>query len=118
MASAPSHGKRRPPGPRGLPFIGSARSFARDPLAFLTGAAERYGDIVNFRLGGLDVYFIRHPDYVRAGLITQRASFTMTALRAKINAVVGGGLFTSGAELHARQQRLRLPAFRNRRTEP
>ena len=52
----------KPPGPRGLPFIGEARSFSRDPLAFLGGVAEKYGDIANFRLGGIDVYFVRHPD--------------------------------------------------------
>jgi cytochrome P450 len=110
-------GTPRPPGPRGLPLIGEARSFARDPLAFLSGIAEQYGDIVNFRLGRLDVYFIRHPDYVREVLITQRTSFTMTSLRAKINAVVGEGLFTSRGELHARQQRLMLPVFRKSRIE-
>ncbi|MEO8144066.1 MAG: cytochrome P450 [Betaproteobacteria bacterium] len=107
----------RPPGPRGLPLIGEARSFARDPLAFLTSVAEQYGDIANFRLGSIDVFFVRHPDYVREVLITQRASFTMTALRAKINAVVGEGLFTSRGELHARQQRLMLPVFRKSRIE-
>jgi cytochrome P450 len=107
----------RPPGPRGLPLIGEAPSFARDPLAFLTGVAEKYGDIVNFRLGGIDVYFVRHPDLVREVLITQRASFTMTSLRAKINAVVGEGLFTSRGELHARQRRLMLPVFRKSRIE-
>ena len=107
----------RPPGPRGLPLIGEARSFARDPLTFLTGVADKYGDIANFRLGGIDVFFVRHPDYVREVLITQRASFTMTALRARINAVVGEGLFTSRGELHARQQRLMLPVFRKSRIE-
>jgi cytochrome P450 len=107
----------RPPGPRGLPLIGEARSFARDPLAFLTGVADKYGDIANFRLGGLDVFFVRHPDYVREVLITQRASFTMTSLRAKINAVVGEGLFTSRGELHARQRRLIQPVFRKSRIE-
>ncbi|HUN69414.1 MAG TPA: cytochrome P450 [Burkholderiales bacterium] len=110
-------GRTRPPGPRGLPLIGAARSFARDPLAFLTGVAEKYGDIANFRLGWIDVYFVRHPDYVREVLITQRASFTMTSLRARINAVVGEGLFTSRGELHARQQRLMLPVFRKSRIE-
>ena len=110
-------GRTRPPGPRGLPLIGEARSFARDPLAFLTGVAETYGDIANFRLGGIDVYFVRHPDLVREVLITQRASFTMTSLRAKINAVVGEGLFTSRGELHARQRRLMLPVFRKSRIE-
>ena len=107
----------RPPGPRGLPLIGEARSFARDPLTFLTGVADKYGDIANFRLGGIDVFFVRHPDYVREVLITQRASFTMTALRARINAVVGEGLFTSRGELHARQKRLMLPVFRKSRIE-
>jgi cytochrome P450 len=41
----------------------------------------------------------------------------MTSLRAKINAVVGEGLFTSRGELHARQQRLMLPVFRKSRIE-
>jgi cytochrome P450 len=107
----------RPPGPRGLPLIGEARNFARDPLAFLTGIANRYGDIANFRLGGLDVFFVRHPDYVREVLITQRASFTMSPLRAKLNSVVGEGLLTSRGELHARQRRLIQPVFRKSRIE-
>ena len=107
----------RPPGPRGLPIIGSARSFARDPLSFLSGVAEQYGDIANFRLGGMDVFFVRHPDYIREVLITQRASFTMSPLRAKLNAVVGEGLFTSRGELHARQRRLIQPVFRKSRIE-
>jgi cytochrome P450 len=107
----------RPPGPRGLPLIGEARSFARDPLAFLTGVADQYGDIANFRLGGLDVFFVRHPDYIREVLITQRTSFTMSPLRAKLNAVVGEGLLTSRGELHARQRRLIQPVFRKSRIE-
>lgn len=107
----------RPPGPRGLPMIGAARSFARDPLAFLTGVAEQYGDIANFRLGSLDVFFVRHPDYIREVLITQRASFTMSPLRARLNALVGEGLFTSRGDLHARQRRLIQPVFRKSRIE-
>ncbi len=107
----------RPPGPRGLPIIGSARSFARDPLSFLTGVAEQYGDIASFRLGTLDVVFVRHPDYIREVLITQRTSFTMSPLRAKLNAVVGEGLFTSRGDLHARQRRLIQPVFRKSRIE-
>ena len=107
----------RPPGPRGLPVIGAARSFARDPLAFLTGVAEQYGDIASFRLGGIDVIFLRHPDYIREVLITHRTSFTMSPLRAKLNAVVGEGLFTSRGELHARQRRLIQPVFRKSRIE-
>lgn len=107
----------RPPGPRGLPIIGAARSFARDPLSFLTGIAEQYGDIANFRLGSINVFLVRHPDYVREVLITQRTSFTMSPLRAKLNALVGEGLFTSRGDLHARQRRLIQPVFRKSRIE-
>ena len=117
MSAGPSSRPSRPPGPRGLPLIGEARSFARDPLAFLTGVAEQYGDIASFRLGGFDVYFLRHPDYIREVLITQRASFTMSPLRAKLNAVVGEGLLTSRGDLHARQRRLIQPVFRRARIE-
>jgi len=114
VLSAPS---ARPPGPRGLPMLGVARQFARDPLAFLSGLPKMYGDISNFRLGNLDVYFLAHPDLVREVLLTQRARFTMTALRAKINSVVGEGLFTSRGELHARQRRLIQPVFRKSKIE-
>jgi len=107
----------RPLGPRGLPILGVARSFAHDPLSFLTGIAEQYGDIANFRLGSINVYFVRHPDYIREVLITQRTSFTMTPLRAKLNALVGEGLFTSLGDLHARQRRLIQPVFRKSRIE-
>lgn len=107
----------RPPGPRGLPIIGAAHSFSRDPLAFLTGVAEQYGDIASFRLGRINVIFLRHPDYIREVLITQRASFTMSPLRAKLNPVIGEGLLTSRGDLHARQRRLIQPVFRKSRIE-
>jgi cytochrome P450 len=110
-------GDSRPPGPRGLPILGSARSFSRDPLSFLTGVAQQHGDIASFRLGSIDVFFVRHPDLIREVLITQRTSFTMSPLRAKLNAVVGQGLFTSRGDLHARQRRLIQPVFRKSRIE-
>jgi cytochrome P450 len=97
--------------------VGAARDFARDPLGFLTGVVERYGDIANFRLGNVDVYFVRHPDYIREVLITQRASFTLSPLRLRLIPVIGHGLFTSQGELHARQRRLMQPVFRKSRIE-
>lgn len=94
-----------------------AREFARDPLGFLGGVAERYGDIASFRLGPVEVFFVRHPDLIREVLITQRTSFTLSPLRVKLVAVVGHGLFTSQGELHARQRRLMQPVFRKSRIE-
>jgi cytochrome P450 len=106
-----------PPGPRGLPYIGQAWNFTRDPLGFLSGVAQRYGDISCFTLGGVQAFFVRHPDYIREVLIAQRASFTLSPLRKRLDAVVGQGLFTSEGELHARQRRLMQPVFRKSRIE-
>lgn len=110
-------GASRPPGPRGFPYIGQAWNFTRDPLGFLTGVAQRYGDISCFTLGGVQAFFVRHPDYIREVLITQRGSFTLSPLRKRLDAVVGQGLFTSEGDLHARQRRLMQPVFRKSRIE-
>ena len=107
----------RPPGPRGAPLIGSARTFTRDPLSFLTGVARKYGDVAVFRLGRMDVFFLQSPEYVREVLITQRTNFTISPLRARLGMVLGQGLLTSTGELHARQRRLMQPVFRKSRIE-
>ena len=111
MANFSASPEGGPPGPRGFPLIGSAREFSRDPLAFLRATGERFGDISQFRLGRTRVFFLRHPDHIRDVLISQRASFTISPLRAKIIPVVGNGLLTSRGDFHARQRRLIQPGF-------
>ncbi len=98
-------------------MLGSALSFARDPLAFLQRSARTYGDIAYFRLGGVPVYFVNHPDLVKEVLITQRQHFTLSPLRDRLRPVIGLGLFTSRGELHAQQRRLMQPVFRKSRIE-
>lgn len=117
-AAAPSAVPRaRPPGPAGLPFLGLSLKFAKDPLGFLCGIAREYGDIAFFPLGGNPVFLIGHPDYVREVLITQRAKFEVSALRERLELVLGTGLLTSRGELHARQRRLMQPVFRKSRID-
>jgi cytochrome P450 len=107
----------RPPGPVNFPLLGQSFSFARDPIVFLSGVARKYGDMAYFRLGGVDIFFVNHPELVREVLITQRASFTISPLRERLRGVVGHGLFTSHGELHAQQRRLVQPVFRKSRIE-
>lgn len=117
-AAAPKPVSRaRPPGPAGLPFLGQSLKFAKDPLGFLCGIAREYGDIAYFPLGGNPVFLISHPEYVREVLITQRAKFEVSALRQRLELVLGTGLLTSRGELHARQRRLMQPVFRKSRID-
>ena len=107
----------RPPGPRGLPYVGQAWNFARDPLGFLSGIAETYGDISYFRLGDLPVFFVSRPEYVWEVLVTQRARFEISTMRTRLEPVLGTGMLTSRGELHARQRRLMQPVFRKTRID-
>jgi cytochrome P450 len=106
-----------PPGPRGLPFLGQAWSLMHDPLGFLAEVGREYGDFVHFRVGGIDAYYLAHPDYVREVLFAQRTKFTLSPLRRKLIPVLGLGLLTSEGELHSRQRRLMQPVFRKSRIE-
>ena len=51
-ARHPLGGRQFIPGPMGLPFVGSARDFNEDALAFCTNAARNYGDVVRWRMVG------------------------------------------------------------------
>jgi len=64
------------------------------------------------RLGGNDVYFLSHPDLVREVLTVQRTNFDLSAMRHRLELILGFGLITSRGELHAQQRRLMQPVFR------
>src|SRR5260370_7379801 len=47
----------------------------RDPLAFFTGLARTYGDIVAFRMGGEQLFLINDPVLIRDVLVTHNRNF-------------------------------------------
>lgn len=106
-----------PPGPRGLPLIGQAPGFLRDPLGFLGGLAARHGDVAYFRLGGIPVFFVNRPDYIWDVLVVQRAKFEISIMRSRLEVGLGKGLLTSRGDLHSRQRRLMQPVFRKSRID-
>ena len=55
----------RPPSPKRQPIMGHLMGFRRDPLNFLLDAARDYGDLVHFKFGPQEIFFINHPDAVR-----------------------------------------------------
>ena len=62
---------RTPPGPRAR-FPGHMLfEFARRRLPFLIESAEKYGDIVFFKVGNERIYLFNHPDLIRDVLVQQ-----------------------------------------------
>ncbi|MGB7926245.1 MAG: cytochrome P450 [Pyrinomonadaceae bacterium] len=105
----------RPPGPKRQLLGGSFLAFRRDALNFLQRAASEYGDIVYFRMGPQDVFFLNHPDYVRDVLVTHHQNFIKGRALQRAKRLLGEGLLTSEGEFHRRQRRLAQPAFHRQR---
>jgi cytochrome P450 len=100
-----------PPGPRSL-LPGSALiSFRVDPIKYLTRLANDYGDIAYFGAGSQHYFFINNPDYIKAVLVTNQASFKKGRGLEQAKRMLGDGLLTSEGEFHHRQRRLAQPAF-------
>ena len=104
-----------PPGPR--PVIHSVNLFSlrRDPIKFLSGLADRYGDLVFFKLGPLPVFLINNPDFIRDVLVTHNRNFMKGEGLQRAKRLLGEGLLTSEGEFHLRQRRLAQPAFHRQR---
>ena len=85
--------------------------FARRRLPFLVESAEKYGDVVFFKVGNERIYLFNHPDLIRDVLVTNQKNFTKSRALVRAKRVLGEGLLTSEGEFHLRQRRLAQPAF-------
>ncbi len=101
----------KPPFLKGLPLLGVLGDFRKDPPGFLLEASRRHGDVVHFKLGPQQVYFVRHPDAIRDILVTNQSKFKKSRMLERAKVLLGEGLLTSEGEFHKRQRRLAQPAF-------
>jgi cytochrome P450 len=110
-----SGGARTPPGPRGLPVLGSVVHFRRDPLNFLLEMRARYGDFVRFRILGKPATLVNDPGAIKELLVTKHRNFIKSRGLQRTKSLLGEGLLTSEGEFHLRQRRLVQPAFHRQR---
>lgn len=109
--------KTRIPGPKNS--LRSVFAFQRTPLQFLTHMTQTYGDISQFRLLGLPITIINHPDDIQRVHQKNHINYDKDVLLFKASKTVfGNGLVTNpGGENWIRQRRLMQPAFHRRRID-
>lgn len=97
---------------KGLPIIGIARSFVKNPATYLVEQVDER-DIVFFRLFGIPVFMVSAPDLVHDVLVTNyRAYRKSDRATAVLRRFIGEGLVTyQDFEEHRQQRRLAQPAF-------
>ena len=113
----PAEAADRPPGPNGLPIVGSTHRLFRDPLGFAERCAREYGDVVSLRVAGTDAVQLSHPDHVEYVLADNFGNYRKGEFYRSELELLGEGLLTSEGDLWRRQRSLIGPIFHPNRIE-
>lgn len=105
----------QPPGPRGVPILGSVLDVWRDPLGFFVRGARDHGDVVQFRFGHYRYVLLNDAEAVRHVLIDNAKSYQKSRNYDGLRLVLGNGLVTSEGDFWRRQRKLAQPGFRKQR---
>ena len=100
-----------PPGPKGLPLVGSLFDYFGDMLGFLTRVSAEYGDIVYYKLGSRKMYLLNNPEHIKDVLVTHNRNFEKSRALKRTKIVLGEGLLTNEGEPHIKQRRTIQPVF-------
>ncbi|WP_336037755.1 cytochrome P450 [Halobacterium yunchengense] len=104
-----------PPGPDGLPVVGSFLRFRRDPFAFYDDLRE-YGDVVAYRMLGYDMCSVLDPAAVEAVLLDDADAYRKPDLLgdALDDYMTEGVLLTEGDQWRAQRSTLQPMFYRER----
>ncbi len=111
IPSAPDSTPHRPPGPRGLPWLGTSFMASRDSTKTLTRWARDYGDIVYYHFLDFHFYVLFHPQHIEQVLLGKTGNFIKGMTSRANPELFGNGLLTSDGDFWRRQRRLSNPAF-------
>ena len=118
MRDDTTHADEKPPGPTGLPVVGSQVAMLRGGLGFSMRMAREYGDVVRWEELGGPAYQLNHPDDIERVLVTNNQNYVKgDAFQRVLAPLTGNGLVNSEGETWRRNRHLVQPAFHPKRME-
>lgn len=115
MSTAPSF----PPGPKGLPFLGSLLDLELRPLRFYRALQQKYGAMATIYVGKRPVLLVFRPEHVRYCLVEHQRDFVKLSIATGrgLKPFLGDGLLTIDGDAHRQQRKLVQPAFHKQRID-
>ncbi|NXX99810.1 CP1A5 protein, partial [Centropus bengalensis] len=68
-------GMKSPPGPRGYPILGNVLKLRKDPHLVLTGLSQKYGDVMEVKIGTRPVVVLSGLETIKQALVKQGEDF-------------------------------------------
>src|SRR5438046_1035883 len=106
---------RSPPGPQGLPLLGSTLDAFARPYGFFLVAFKQHGDVVLFHFGPFRYFLLSDPDAIKRVLVDNARNYKKSRTYEFFVPVLGRGLLTSEGQHWLRHRRLSQSAFHHAR---
>ena len=103
--------RETPPGPKGVPILGSAPAVKRDPLGFFAGLAAAHDGLASLRVGPDTVFVLNSPEAFEHVFITNWRNYRKSSFYDKLVPTFGKGIVVSEGEFWRKQRQLMNPAF-------
>ncbi|MUM17013.1 cytochrome P450 [Mycobacterium sp. CBMA 623] len=103
-----------PPGPKGLPVVGSWVPYYRNPYEFLRTNAKKHGDVFRVPLPIHDLIVVSHPDDVSHFMDDTTGNYSMFGTTQWLFRQIGRSVPTLEGELSKERRRMLLPMFGRR----
>jgi len=104
-----------PPGPRGLPILGTALTLFRDPLGLLRDLGHHYGPVSFTRFGPFSVFMLNDVELIDTVLVGQHRRCVKDKSTRDLMPLAGRGLLTSEGEAWRQQRKLAAPPLQPKR---
>ena len=111
------HPQKIPPGPKGLPFIGEAFRFQKDPFGFFLWLRENFGDIVQDKNSAFPIVTVFSPEAIEHVLVRSAKKYQKDRILKSWALLFGEGLLTAEGDHWKRDRRAIQPAFARVRLE-
>jgi len=102
---------RRAPGPRGIPIIGQALRYQRDPYVFFLWLRETFGDVCEDRASAMPMAYVFSPEAIEHVLVRNAKNYLKDRVIKSWNLLFGEGLLISEGDYWKRDRRIIQPAF-------